>query len=134
MNSDATVFSQRYQIFFEKSMTIMQTESVLREFVVSIGRALACNEIILGHVKILARLPEPALDNFIFLSLTRLDQVDQTPSEYWANIGGVTLDCLVLHVNVLVFGHTLSQVEEQVVVALKKLGGLIEQDNPMRFD
>ncbi|BBB91815.1 MAG TPA: hypothetical protein PKA28_08385 [Methylomusa anaerophila] len=133
MSSDATVFSQIYHRVFEKSYTIRETEGLLRDFVGSIGKALSHNEIILGHIKILAKLPEPAAEYFITLSLTRLDQIDVTPSEHWRNGGGVILDSLELYVNVLIFGHTISAVEKVVTETLKDLGtGSTEWKEPSK--
>jgi hypothetical protein len=119
LNTAATVFSKRYEFSLEKLMTIPQLEESLRESMAFIGRALACNGVIAGHIKILARLPELAVDRFLFLSLTRLGQIDVAPSKYWSQVSGVSLDRLELHVNVLIFGYTFSQIEAVVNDALK---------------
>lgn len=119
MNTAATVFSKHYELALQKLMTIPQIEESLREATATIGKALANDGIILGHIKILARLPDLAVDRFLFLSLTRLDQIDITPSKYWSQVGGVNLERLELHVNVLIFGYTFSQIEAVVNDVLK---------------
>ncbi|WP_371371741.1 hypothetical protein [Sporomusa aerivorans] len=120
MNNTATVFSKWYDVSLGKIMTTTQTEELLRESIAFIGRALAYNGIILGHIKILARLPEPVIDRYLFLSLTRLEQIDITPSKYWSKVSGIGLTHIELHVNVLIFGYTFSEVEAVITEALKK--------------
>lgn len=127
--TDAAIFSRHYRVFFEKSMTTLQAEELLRECIMTIGRGVACNNIILGHIKILARLPKLAMEHFLFMSLTRLEQMDVIPSKCWRHVSGVVLDSLELEVNVLVFGHALGEVEATVAEALRQLGGIIEQDS-----
>ncbi|XEQ92016.1 hypothetical protein SCACP_08310 [Sporomusa carbonis] len=127
VSRDATVFSQTRRIVFEKSLTTPEVERRLRDFIRSVGKALSHNEIILGHIKVLAKLPEPAAEHFLVLSLTRLDRVDVTPSDCWRNRDGVILDSLELYVNVLVFEHTLSAVKKVVNDALKDLGGSVSR-------
>lgn len=119
--SDVTVFSQNYRIVFKKSLTIREEEDLLQNFVASVGKALAYNEIILGHIKVLAKLPEPAAEHFLVLSLTRLDRVDVTSSGSRCNAGMVIPGSLELSVNVLVFGHTLSKVKKVVNEAIGNL-------------
>lgn len=125
MNSEATVFSQSRCILFKQTITTLEAEQLLREFITSLGRDLAYNGVILGHIKVLARLWQPAAEPFFFLSLTRLDWVDITPSEFWAKQGCVSLDHLELDVNVLVFGYTMSQVEKVINNALRDLGNVL---------
>lgn len=122
MNSEATIFSRHYCVFFEKSLTTVQMEILLREFMMSIGRTMSRYGTILGHIKLLAKLSELAVEHYLFLSLTTLDNVNVIPSKCWSNASGVSLDCVELDVNVLVFGHTMNEVEVQVDSALKKLG------------
>jgi hypothetical protein len=97
-------------------------ENLLREFMLSIGRTLSRYGIILGHIKLLAKLSELAVDHYLFLSLTTLDNVNVIPSRCWHNVNGVSIGCIELDVNVLVFGYTINEVEVQVDGALKKLG------------
>ncbi|SMC32041.1 hypothetical protein [Sporomusa malonica] len=123
MNSEATVYSQSRYIIFRNNITTLEAERLLRELVMSIGRELAYNEVILGHIKVLAKLLQPVAEHFLFLSLTRLDQIDVVPSECWPKEGDVIIDRLKVYVNVLVFGHTMSKVEEVVNNALKSSGG-----------
>lgn len=122
MNNEATIFSRHYCVFFEKSITSLQMENLLREFMLSIGRTLSRYGIILGHIKLLAKLSELAADHYLFLSLTTLDNVNVIPSRCWPNVNGVSIGCIELDVNVLVFGYTINEVEVQVDGALKKLG------------
>lgn len=129
MTDDAAIFSRHYRILFEKPMTTAQAEELLRECIMTIGRGVACNNIILGHIKILARLSKLAVEHFLFLSLTRLEQVDVIPSNCWRNVSGIVLDSLELEVNVLVFGHALGEVEAKVGEALGQLGGSMEEDS-----
>ncbi|MDF2874740.1 MAG: hypothetical protein K0R22_1423 [Sporomusa sp.] len=125
MNSDATVFSRSHRIVFEEPLTALEAEGLLREFIASIGRALSRNEVILGHIKVLAKLSESEPEQFLFLSHTRLTQVDVTPSKCWPNDDEISLSRLELCVNVLVFGYTISEVENVVAEALQELGGCV---------
>ncbi|HWR45737.1 hypothetical protein [Sporomusa sp.] len=125
MNSDATVFSQNHRIVFEKSLTTLEVEGLLQDFIASIGRALSRNEVILGHIKVLAKLSESAPEQFLFLSHTSLTRVDITPSKCWPNGEEVSLNSLELCVNVLVFGYTMSEVVKVVTEALDDLGGCV---------
>lgn len=122
MNNEATIFSRHYCVFFEKSITTLQMENLLREFMLSIGRTLSRYGIILGHIKLLAKLSELAVDHYLFLSLTTLDNVNVIPSKCWHNVNDVTIGCIELDLNVLVFGYTINEIEVQVDGALKKLG------------
>ena len=120
--NEATIFSRHYCEFFEKSLTTMQMESLLREFMMSIGRTMSRYGTILGHIKLLAKLSELAVEHYLFLSLTTLDDVNVIPSKCWSNTKGISIDSVELDVNVLVFGHSMQDVEQQVAGALKKLG------------
>jgi hypothetical protein len=125
VKSEATVFSQSRHIIFKEEIDILEAEQLMRELITSIGKELSYNEVILGHIKILAKLLQPVAEHFLFLSLTRLDQVDIVPSECWPKEGDISLDRLELYVNVLVFGHTMCKVEKVVNDALKGLGGSV---------
>lgn len=122
MNNEATVFSQHYHISFVRPLQTLEMENLLREFISAIGQSLACEQVILGHIKLLGRLSELAVEHFLFLSLTRLDQINVIPSKCWAHVNGITLTCLELDINVLIFGHTFSEIETAVNAALSKLG------------
>ena len=124
MNSEATVFSRNQRLVFMEPLTPPAAESLLREFIAAIGRALSRNEVILGHIKVLAKLTGSTPEQFLFLSHTRLTQVDVTPSKYWPD-GDAGVRNLDLCVNVLVFGYTMGEVEKVVMAALQALGGRV---------
>lgn len=125
MDSEATVFSRNQRIILAEPLTALAAESLLREFIGAIGRALSRNEVILGHIKVLAKLSDSAPEQFLFLSHTRLTQVDVTPSKHWPEREEADVSHLELCVNVLVFGYTLSEVEKVVAAALAELGGSV---------
>ncbi|QDR81636.1 hypothetical protein [Sporomusa termitida] len=125
MNSEATVFSRNQRIIFAEPLTTPAAESLLQEFIGAIGRALSRNEVILGHIKVLAKLSDSVPEQFLFLSHTRLTQVDITPSKYWPNDEEAGVSNMELCVNVLVFGYTMNQVEQVVAEALHELGGRV---------
>lgn len=129
MIGDATVFSQVQRIELESCSTTVECEQGLRRFVEMLGKALSHKGIILGHIKVLVKLPAFDDEHFLVLSLTRLDSVDITPSEHWRERGGVSLCSLELHINVLVFGYTLHQVEAAVHNSLLILGS-----GPVHYD
>lgn len=130
MTGDATVFSQVQRIELESCFTAVECEQRLRHFIELLGKALSHNGIILGHIKVLAKLPAFDDEHFLVLSLTRLDSVDITQSKRWRESGNVSLLSLELHINVLVFGYTLQQVEAAVHSNLLTLGpGPVHYDN-----
>ncbi|MGL5512918.1 MAG: hypothetical protein ACRDBM_06720 [Sporomusa sp.] len=130
MTGEATVFSQVRRIELESFSTAVECEQRLRHFVELLGKALSHNGIILGHIKVLAKLPAFDDEHFLVLSLTRLDSVDITLSEHWREGDGVNLRSLELHINVLVFGYTLHQVEAAIHSGLLTLGsGPVHYDN-----
>lgn len=130
LNSEATIYSQSRYIIFRNNISTLEAERLLRAFVMSIGEELAYNGVILGHIKILAMLLQPVAEQFLCLSLTRLDRVDEVPSEGWPGEGDVMTDRLKIYVNVLVCGHTISKVEEVVNQALKNSGGCAYKVQP----
>lgn len=56
MNSEATIYSQSRYLIFRNNISTLEAERLLRVFVLSIGEELAYNGVILGHIKILAKL------------------------------------------------------------------------------
>ncbi|MDR7868519.1 MAG: hypothetical protein RIN56_17110 [Sporomusaceae bacterium] len=116
--SDATVFSQARQITFVRPVTMTDIERLLNEFLLGVGEKLSYNGIILGHIKVMAK--RPTGDEFLFLSLTRLDQVDSKASPAWSQSADAGVDCLELTINVLLFGYSRSTVEKAVDIELQK--------------
>ncbi len=116
--SDATVFSQSRKIAFVKPATMVDLEKLLKEFLLGVGEALSYNGIILGHIKMMAKVP--AGGEFLFLSLTRLDQVDIKASSAWGQAEDAGVDSLELTINVLLFGYSKNTVETVVNTALQK--------------
>lgn len=117
--SEATVFSQVQRITFDSPVTKAQAEELLKKFLVTIGEPLAYNKIILGHIKMLAKATSE--NDFLFLSLTRLDQVDVKPSPIWANDNFTTVEGLELTINVLVFGYNKALVTKAVTAASREI-------------
>lgn len=116
--TDATVFSKNYPIAFDREITKPAVERVISRLVMDIGSPLSHNGIIVGHIKVLAKL---SADEFIFVSLTRLDRVDVRFSAKWpvaAELGFTRFD---LDVNVLIFGHTEAAIAQVVDAALATL-------------
>ncbi|EGO62998.1 hypothetical protein [Acetonema longum] len=116
---DATVFSRSRQVVFDKPIAKAELEELLQQIMNRMGEPLAYNGVILGHIKALARLPEE--NQYLFLSVTRLDQVDRKVSPEWSRRQG-PIDRMELAVNALVFGHSSSEVEKIVEESLKKAG------------
>ncbi|QDR81421.1 hypothetical protein [Sporomusa termitida] len=116
--TDATVFSKTYTIPFDKELTKPAVEKLVRRLVLDVGSPLSHNGIIVGHIKVLAKL---SAEEFIFVSLTRLDRVDVKFSAQWpvdAERGFTRFD---LDVNVLVFGYEEAAIAKAVDAALAVL-------------
>lgn len=120
--SDATVFSQVQRIEFNEPISKLEIEQLLKKFLVGIGEPLAYNGVILGHIKMFART---AIENdFLFLSLTRLNQVDVKPSPNWGSMGVESIIALELTINVLVFNYSRSIVKKVVAMATEQLASV----------
>ncbi|WP_371361914.1 hypothetical protein SRRS_32080 [Sporomusa rhizae] len=109
--TDATIFSKKYSISFNKSATKQIIENLVKQLIQNIGRPLSHNGIIVGHIKILAKFSE---EEFLFLSLTKLDRVDVKPSFQWENELSGECNTIELDINVLVFGHSKKVIDEVV--------------------
>jgi hypothetical protein len=120
--SDATVFSQVQRIEFNRPISKLEVEQLLKKFLVGIGEPLAYNGVILGHIKMLART---TIENdFLFLSLTRLNQVDVKPSPNWGSMGDEPIIAMELTINVLVFNYSRSIVKKVVAMATEQLASV----------
>lgn len=116
----ATVFSCRREVCFATPLEQGAAEALLRRFVACIGEKLACGGIILGHIKILAKIPGG--EDFLFLSMTRADKVDAKRSAK-GGFGETGLRGNVeLTINVLVVGRSKKAIEAAVGDALFRLG------------
>ncbi|WP_425058059.1 hypothetical protein SCACP_27040 [Sporomusa carbonis] len=122
--NDATIFSKYYQVVFNEPATKTEIEAILKKILDLIGRPLSRNGIILGHIKLLAKLNSE--EEFLFLSLTRLDRIDVKASAQWSCADTRGIDSIRLNVNVLVFGHSMSDIVEVVNKASQEFlsGGL----------
>ena len=109
--TDATIFSKAHSISFDKPVTKLNVEKLVKQLIQDIGRPLAHNGIIVGHIKILAKVPN---EEFLFLSLTRLDRLDVKSSSQWQTGLSSEFDSVNLDINVLVFGHSKKAVEKIV--------------------
>lgn len=109
--TDATIFSKKYNISFNNSATKQIIEKLVRQLIQDIGRPLSHNGVIVGHIKILAKIAE---EEFLFLSLTKLDRVDVKPSSQWENELFGEFNTIELDINVLVFGHSKKVIDEVV--------------------
>ncbi|MBP2652709.1 MAG: hypothetical protein H6Q73_278 [Firmicutes bacterium] len=113
----AAVFSQSIPVSVARPIKRSDVEAVLKKFLLSIGQPLSNNGVILGHIKLLAKLA--ASEDYIFLSLTRMDRVDvKTMSEDAVVDAGSLIRELVLELNVLVFGHSKEAVMKVVQKSL----------------
>jgi hypothetical protein len=117
--SEATVFSKERRVVFDKPVTRAGVELLLKEFLVGLGNPLAYGKAILGHIKVMARIPDQ--EDFLFLSLTTVNRVDAKPSPDWCREDPPNICSLELKVNVLVFGYSLATVEKLVEASLQKL-------------
>lgn len=128
VSGDATVFSRIYRGNFKKPVTLQESEKYLKKFVTLIGNELSCNGIILGHIKLLAKIPSKQVgeESFIFLSLTRLECIDIIPAIEWESNRGNLLEELELHLNILVFGYS-QQLVQRTVNKARKVSGLAFQ-------
>lgn len=109
--TDATVVSKTYSISLDKPVTKLHVEKLVKTLIQDIGRPLAHNGIIVGHIKVLAKVPG---EEFLFLSLTRLDRLDVKSSSEWQSGLASEYNSVTLDINVLVFGHSKKAVEEIV--------------------
>lgn len=111
----AVVFSKKYTVEFIKPVTRQGIEQRVTRLIQDIGGPLAHNGIILGHIKLLAKLPD---EEFLFLSLTRLDQADVNMSAQWSNNSSDEWQSISLDINVLIFGHSREEIEGIVAGSL----------------
>lgn len=109
--TNAAIFSKTYHIIFEHPVAKAQFEKYIGRLMQDIGRPLAYNGSILGHIKILGKLSE---EEFLFLSLTKLEQVDIKPSSQWTTRMSDEINSITLDVNVLIFGYSKEIIEEIV--------------------
>ena len=115
--TDATVFSKFYPIVLKRAVSKKELEEMLKNLIQSIGKPLAHNGVIIGHIKLIAGLSDKG---FLFLSLTRLDRVDITPLSEW-NCEGNEVISLDLTINVLIFGHSKGVINEVVNASIAEL-------------
>lgn len=120
--TDATIFSKAHHILFEKPVTKPIIEKLVKRLILDIGRPLSYNGVIVGHIKLLAKISE---DEFLFLSLTKLDRVDVKASSLWESDLSVEYNTINLDINVLVFGHSKKVIEEVVNGSL----AILHRDN-----
>ncbi|HWR45544.1 hypothetical protein [Sporomusa sp.] len=116
--TDASVFSKTHHIGFEKAVTKPGVEKLVMRLIQDIGRPLSHNGIIVGHIKVLAKLSN---EEFIFLSLTRLDRVDVKFSAQWTTDLASEFNSINLDINVLVFGYSRAVIAELVDASLAVL-------------
>lgn len=116
--TDATVFSKTYTISLDREITKPDLESMVKRLVLDVGGPLSHKGIIVGHIKVLAKLPD---GEFIFVSLTRLDRVDVRASAQWPIAAERGLARFDLDVNVLVFGYDEAVIAKAVDAALAVL-------------
>jgi len=117
--NNATVFSRLQPIVFKEALTRLEVEEVLKKFMSAVGSPLSYKGVILGHIKVSARLE--GKNDFLFLSLTRLDKVDVKASPQWCPTDGAAIRNMELDINVLVFGHSIEMVEKIVCTSLQEL-------------
>ena len=115
----AVIFSKVYRAEFSAALSKLQAEKILVDFLNSVAEPLAHNQIILGHLKMVAKVPET--QEFLFLSLTRLDQTDVKKSNDWTCSEANEIRLMDIDLNVLVFKHSRVKVEMVVQSALRKL-------------
>lgn len=107
----AVVFSRKYHIALLKSLSKQMIENLGRSLIQDLGRPLSHNGIIVGHIKVLAKVAD---EEFLFLSLTRLDQVDCKVSSHWPEELVSEWNAIDLDINVLVFGYDSKTIEKVV--------------------
>ncbi len=108
---DAVVFSKKYHINLEKPVVKPVIEKLVRSLIQNLGGPLSHNGIILGHIKVLGKVTD---EDFLFLSLTRLDSVDVKTSSHWSAESTCEWDSIDLDINVLVFGYGIEVIEKVV--------------------
>lgn len=109
--TDAVVFSKTRQVDLAQEVTKPTIERLVRQFIQDIGRPLAHNGIIVGHIKLLVKVSE---EEFLFASITRLDRVDLKMSSDWAAGLDNKYHQIKLDINVLIFGHSEEAIEKVV--------------------
>lgn len=117
---DAVVFSKKYNLAFARPVARPVVEKLANCLIQDIGRPLSHKGVILGHIKVLAKLTE---EEFLFLSLTRLDRVDSKTSSRWSAGVDDARNGIDLDINVLVFGHdgmTIEKVVEDSLAVFRK--------------
>lgn len=112
---DAVIFSKLIPVVFEKPVRKKSFAGMLTRLVKSIGTHLSHNGVIIGHIKLVAELPD---EQFLFLSLTRLEQVDMTASANWGAEGD-EVTRTDLKINILIFGYSESYIAEVADAALQ---------------
>lgn len=116
----ATVFSCRREISFPAAFNAVDAENRLRQFVARIGGQLASGGIIPGHIKVLAKVPGKEND-FLFLSMTRLGEVDLKRSSQGGLDSIGLISGIELTINVLIIKRSKTEIEEAIFFALNRL-------------
>lgn len=108
---DAVVFSRKYRVNFKDIISKARVEELSKGLIQGISQPLSHKGIILGHIKLIAIQSE---EEFIFLSVTRLDAVDVKPSSKWLRRTEVKVDKIDFEINVLLYGHKHQEIEQRV--------------------
>ena len=109
---EPTVFSQTRSIKFDSPVARNVVEEHLKTSLANIGTQLAFENVIIGHIKLVCRLPEEG--GVLFMSLTMLDQVDVQALPGWQHADGFGIINMEIVINVLIFGHSLDGVKKTV--------------------
>jgi hypothetical protein len=121
---EATVFSQSRRIAFHTPTARNVVEDLLKAGIANIGRQLATDNAILGHIKLAGSLP--AESSVLFLSQTMLDRVDVRTLPGWVNPDCQGILEVEIAVNVMVFSHSQETVTNAVNSSLQGLGDVNE--------
>ena len=117
--NEPTIFSHKRCATFEIPLSRAEAEERLKEFVKAIARPLLYDTVVLGHIKVVARIPGET--DFLFLSLTSSDRVDIKTSPSWLSADARFISGMEIKINVLVFGYSMTTVTEVVEKSLKDL-------------
>lgn len=113
--SDAVIYSKKYAINFKQDLSKVNIEVLFKQLFEQISRPLSHNGIILGHIKLIVSISK---EEFMFLSVTRLDSVDAKFSSQWQRDSSVTASNINLDINVLIYGYKREMIEQKLEDAL----------------
>lgn len=116
--TDAVIFSKKYSLDFNQCLLKENIEVLFKQLMQEISKPLAHNDILLGHIKLIASISE---EEFMFSSVTKVDSINTKFSSKWLGELAGKVSNINLDINVLIYGYKREMIEQTVADALSNL-------------